>query len=457
MKQLKSGEQRKPNLLLREQRLLRGWSLQRVVEELCALSSVDDRLPGVNAPMVSNWETGTKKPSPFYQERLCKLYNMSADQLGFMDSTATSQVTQNQTNFTAFADQITQLIPSIGSENKINMAFDAMKRETILKLLNVVGTIAIARLNTELWERLSSVKAEPSIVNLATLDHFEHLIGDCWDLSNINELEIAESILVSFLPKLLALPAKEGKVASLASHGLRLQSIFVHHRLHISDKVQLCEESVNYARLADDANSLVTALLELAMAYKYNNQPEKWFKTLHEALYYNTQASPLVQSQVYLKSSLAFAYHKRLREAELYFQMAFDVFPDHPELDPGYRLVDSSIYTLSRDAGRAQLEMGHVLSAESAFETYKQHSLKLLIPERIRLEIVNGQARAAIQEDDLEKYVHFLEDGIVSAIALGSKKRFDETCTIFREETPASWLSHSKIQHIAEQYHLMHI
>jgi tetratricopeptide (TPR) repeat protein/transcriptional regulator with XRE-family HTH domain len=86
VKQLKPGEQRKPNLLLREQRLLRGWSLQRVVEELCALSSVDNRLPGVNAPMVSNWETGTKKPSPFYRERLCKLYNMTADQLGFMDS-----------------------------------------------------------------------------------------------------------------------------------------------------------------------------------------------------------------------------------------------------------------------------------------------------------------------------------------------------------------------------------
>lgn len=98
MKQLKPGEQRKPNLLLREQRLLRGWSLQRVVEELCALSSADNRLPGVNAPMVSNWETGTKKPSPFYRERLCKLYNMSADQLGFMDSVTGAQLSQLNQN-----------------------------------------------------------------------------------------------------------------------------------------------------------------------------------------------------------------------------------------------------------------------------------------------------------------------------------------------------------------------
>ena len=86
---MKSKEERKPNPLLREQRLLRGWSLQRVVDALCALSAAsDERLPGANTPMVSNWETGTKKPSPFYRERLCKLYNMTADQLGFMDAPA---------------------------------------------------------------------------------------------------------------------------------------------------------------------------------------------------------------------------------------------------------------------------------------------------------------------------------------------------------------------------------
>ncbi len=87
---MKSKEQRKPNTMLREQRLLRGWSQQRVVEELCTLSSVfsDQRLPGVNTVMVCDWETGTKKPSPFYRERLCKLYNMTADQLGFMDAPA---------------------------------------------------------------------------------------------------------------------------------------------------------------------------------------------------------------------------------------------------------------------------------------------------------------------------------------------------------------------------------
>ena len=83
---MKPKDQRTPNVLLRHQRLVRGWSLQRVVNEICALSEPDGRLPGVSAAMVSCWEMGKKKPSPFYQERLCLIYGLTADQLGFMDA-----------------------------------------------------------------------------------------------------------------------------------------------------------------------------------------------------------------------------------------------------------------------------------------------------------------------------------------------------------------------------------
>jgi hypothetical protein len=44
----------------------------------------------------------------------------------------------------------------------------------------------------------------------------------------------------------------------------------------------------------------------------------------------------------------------------------------------------------------------------------------------LRLENVNGQSKAAIQENNLDKYAHFLADGLAGAVALGSKKRFEE-------------------------------
>lgn len=92
---MKPKDQRTPNLLLRRQRLLRGWSLQRVVDEICALSGPDGRIPGVSAAMVSCWEMGKKKPSPFYQERLCMIYGLAADQLGFMDAAVLSNPNQS--------------------------------------------------------------------------------------------------------------------------------------------------------------------------------------------------------------------------------------------------------------------------------------------------------------------------------------------------------------------------
>ena len=73
----------------------------------------------------------------------------------------------------------------------------------------------------------------------------------------------AEGVLVGFLPQLLSLPKQEPGTASLASQGLRLQSILAHHHLRLSDKVRLCEQAVNYARQAKNANTLVTALIEL--------------------------------------------------------------------------------------------------------------------------------------------------------------------------------------------------
>ncbi len=37
--------------------------------------------------VIGKWERGERKPSPFYQEKFCTLYNLSAEELGFVDPT----------------------------------------------------------------------------------------------------------------------------------------------------------------------------------------------------------------------------------------------------------------------------------------------------------------------------------------------------------------------------------
>jgi tetratricopeptide (TPR) repeat protein/transcriptional regulator with XRE-family HTH domain len=63
------------NHLLRRERELRGWSQQRLANEI-----ETDRF------MVSRWERGAKSPSPYFRERLCLLFGKTAEELGFIQS-----------------------------------------------------------------------------------------------------------------------------------------------------------------------------------------------------------------------------------------------------------------------------------------------------------------------------------------------------------------------------------
>lgn len=64
---------KKPNNILRHERQVRGWSQQRIAEFL-----------GTSEDVVSRWERGERKPSPFFQEKLCVLYGKTAVELGFI-------------------------------------------------------------------------------------------------------------------------------------------------------------------------------------------------------------------------------------------------------------------------------------------------------------------------------------------------------------------------------------
>src|SRR5690242_8969067 len=62
-----------PNVLLRHERQLRGWSQGRLAEQI----DVPDYY-------ISRWERGEVLPSPYYQQKLCELLGKSAEELGFL-------------------------------------------------------------------------------------------------------------------------------------------------------------------------------------------------------------------------------------------------------------------------------------------------------------------------------------------------------------------------------------
>jgi transcriptional regulator with XRE-family HTH domain/tetratricopeptide (TPR) repeat protein len=71
---VKKAAQASPNLLLRRARLERGWTQQMVA----------DRIGAPNNVMVARWESGTTSPSTYYVERLCRLFERRASDLGLL-------------------------------------------------------------------------------------------------------------------------------------------------------------------------------------------------------------------------------------------------------------------------------------------------------------------------------------------------------------------------------------
>ena len=143
---MESTQRTQPNMLLRQQRLLRGWSLRHVVEQLCSLCEEEEDVLGVTSDMVSKWERGERKPSRIYQTKLCLLYNTTADRLGFLDS-SNLQI-PSQSNETSNALTIPSVIPDPSSAKAIDEILNQEKDEVSATLATQLLSLSCKQLAT---------------------------------------------------------------------------------------------------------------------------------------------------------------------------------------------------------------------------------------------------------------------------------------------------------------------
>jgi tetratricopeptide (TPR) repeat protein/transcriptional regulator with XRE-family HTH domain len=73
----------KPNLRLKEERELRGWSQKYVADEI-----------GADRYYLSRWEHGTASPSPYYRQKLCAVFGKDARELGLLTDVAGKEIEQ---------------------------------------------------------------------------------------------------------------------------------------------------------------------------------------------------------------------------------------------------------------------------------------------------------------------------------------------------------------------------
>lgn len=100
----------RPNDKLRAFREIRGWSQRYVAERI-----------GTSDTEVSRWEAGRRKPSRYYQTKLCELFAASAFDLGFLDAPPVSLSPLQQPN------QTLQLLDVTDTSLVVEIPLEALK------------------------------------------------------------------------------------------------------------------------------------------------------------------------------------------------------------------------------------------------------------------------------------------------------------------------------------------
>lgn len=449
----KSNLSRIPNDLLRYEREKRGWSQSRLAE-----------LIGADTTMISRWECGERKPSSFYQEKLCTLFGKDAIELGLIEQRKAIQTTQTSVTSLVLSPPISpialteQMIEV--SKQDVESSDDMNRREATKQIAALISSALLMAphdlLNPQSMERLTRALVKPSHIDERTLREFENITRSCWNLMMDGELEIAEHTLWGYFPKLIVLanqPTQHQQItASITAQGYLLAGSLAGHRDDLNARERYCQQALVYGNIAQDRNLQVSALKQLALTFEYKDRPGAVLQTYQKAIPYLKEVSPLLRARMY--AGLAGAYAQcnqkqggQVDEALNALSRAYENFPEKPEEDPSFLYADCDYFTIVLWDGLVHLDIDQPEAARNAFERIDGLQPKIKLPEKVRIEFLNYQAETFAQLGALDEAYAYLEEAVKASLALGSERRYNEAQEIYRH-MHIVWRSEPKIKQL---------
>ncbi|MGH3750265.1 MAG: hypothetical protein ACRDT8_23020, partial [Micromonosporaceae bacterium] len=273
------------------------------------------------------------------------------------------------------------------------------------------------------------------------LSHSGASLTASWHLLKGSDLNTVDRLLGGYLQHLETIARRPSRyqstAARLASQGHRIAGIIALHRNHIRAREHHCKQAVEYAALAQDAPSSVSALISLASTYFYESDPLRAADTYKRALACDADMSPLQRSRANAELSVAYAQLGRERETLESVELAEQLYPDLPEQDPSHLYAEFTRASLTLEQGLAYAALaqrhpqrGYQQKAARIFAGIEQ-SAQSTVPDRIKYEIINHQAATAVLLGDLDAFGGYLARGVEGAVLLASKQR--------QKEVNAAW------------------
>ncbi len=444
---MKLAAKGRPNASLRRQRLERGWSLRRVADEICALCEREDGAYSISADMIGKWERGIHRPSPFYREKLCRLYGLSAAELGFIDipalslpgdvrqvqpanaqsdgSRINSTLQEADTQLAIFsASQGHVTIEDVPGRQSLPMLdtlvvqelrpydMNKSRRQMLQEILSIACTALVLPpqelLNPNSWEQLSMAITKPSSLDKAVLFDLETITKSYWRLrSNAASYDLLSGVLGHFqtITQIMRRsPQPEVIYEQLYSIASETAQIIGQMLFDIHDYAtawSYYKFAINAAQGARNHDLEAVGLGRMSFLFTYSGQAQQTLPLLQEAQRLTRQSSitmiypwlAAIEAEVYANLHDADACSKALDRAEL-----ITAQPTLKE-DPY-----ATGFNLSRLAGYKGVCFVHLHKTEAALAALNE-ALRLAHPLAIRRRstLLTDIAMAHVQQREIEE------------------------------------------------------
>lgn len=391
---------KKNNSMLQSARMKKSWTPEFVSQKV-----------GVSVNTYIRWETGVQVPRPSSLHALCEVFEMSPAELGF----------------------------AVSSTNTDTHTERAMpEKDTVSKGYTPGDKVT--------WSTPSEA------LTLWSLG-----ITSCWQLYMVGgqvELERMVPNYLSNLNKPTLNPGPDQPLAArLTTQAYQLQALL---ELQRGDFVAAQKDSTHalvYSQLAKDWNLYIASQLRLAAIFSVRKRIGSALNSYNDALHHitatNDTISPILHGWVFAGLAEIQAAMGREKEALQFLQLAFTVFPQHPENDPcfAYTRCDRSFLYLYE--GLIFLRLGQPKVAWDAFA--QVDDLKPAPPERVRAQILQLKAYTSCLLGNLVQSCIYLEAAARAAQEIESDLAYSEVYALY-EHMLSLWGQEARVRALAQLF-----
>ncbi|GCE47993.1 DNA-binding XRE family transcriptional regulator [Thermosporothrix hazakensis] len=377
-----------PNRLLRMARIKKSWTVEFVSHKV-----------GVSPNTYTRWEAGRQVPRHASLRALCSVFEMTPEELGF---SGTLQARKSQARI----------------EKQQGYKLEAIRQ----KLEHCSATIATS------WQTYQ----EGGQADLERV-----LPGYLLQLGEITlypgpEQQRAATLTAQLYQLLALLQLQHGDFVSAQAHGT---------------------QALVYSQIARDWNLYIASQIHLATIFTTRKRIGSALVAYNDALRLinitRDAISPLLHSRIFAGLAEIQAAMGREKEAMQFLQLAVTVFPETPEMDPGYPFTRCDRTILFLYQGLVLLRLGKPRLAWKAFEQID--GIQPAPAPRVRAEFLRHRAYTSIMLGNMIQSCIYLEAAARAAQHINSELAFSECYTLY-EHMLALWGKETRVRLLAHLF-----